>query len=97
MTMDWPSSFTERRRKASISGRGVRVEVAGGLVGKDEVGLVDQRSGAGDALLLTAGHLVRAVAQPVADAELAHQVVEPRLVDLAAGEIGRKRDVLLGA
>jgi len=37
------------------------------------------------------------VAQPIADAELAHQVVQPRLVDLAAGEIGRKFNVLLGA
>src|ERR1700677_4348606 len=38
-------------------GGGVRVEVAGGLVGEDEVGLVDQGPGAGTALLLPARHL----------------------------------------
>jgi hypothetical protein len=35
-------------------GRGVRVEVAGGLVGKNKVRLAYQRSGAGNPLLLAA-------------------------------------------
>src|SRR5271165_1048567 len=35
-------------------GRGVRVEVARGLIGEDEVGPVDQGPGTGAALLLTA-------------------------------------------
>ena len=65
-------------------GGGVRVEVAGGLVGEDEVGPVDQGPGAGAALLLAARHLGGPVRQPVADAQLVDQVVEPLLVHLPA-------------
>ncbi len=36
---------------------GVRVEVAGRFVGEDDLGIVDQRAGDGDALLLAAGKL----------------------------------------
>src|SRR5580693_10192888 len=56
---------------------GVRVEVAGGLVGEDEVRLVDQRPRARHALLLAAGQLIRAVGQPVADTQLLDQVTKP--------------------
>ena len=37
---------------------GLRVEVAGGLVGQDQLRVVDQRAGDGHALLLAAGQLV---------------------------------------
>ena len=37
---------------------GVGVEVAGGLVGEDDGGLVDEGAGDGDALALAAGELV---------------------------------------
>src|SRR5690348_11499240 len=74
--------------------RGVRVEVAGGLVGEDQVGLVDQRPGAGDALLLAAGELGRAVREAVGDAQPADQVAEPLPVDLGPGQVGREGDVL---
>ena len=37
---------------------GFGVEVAGGLVGQDDGGAVDQRAGDGDALALAAGELV---------------------------------------
>lgn len=37
---------------------GARVEIAGGLVGKDDFGFGDERAGDGDALLLAAGKLM---------------------------------------
>ncbi len=37
---------------------GMGIEVAGGFVGKDEVRLIDQSAGNGDALLLAAGQFV---------------------------------------
>src|SRR5271165_2630656 len=58
---------------------GVGVEVAGGLVGEDEVRLVDQRPGARYALLLATRQLAGTVVQPVADAQLLDQVTEPFL------------------
>jgi hypothetical protein len=75
-------------------GRGVRVEVAGGLVGEDQIGLVDQRPGAGNPLLLTAGELGRAVRETVRDAQLPDQVAEPVAVDPGPGQVGREGDVL---
>ncbi len=44
---------------------GPRIQVAGGLVGKEHRRVVDQRSGDGDPLLLTAGELRGLVVQPV--------------------------------
>ena len=41
-----------------ISIAGFGVEVAGGFVGEDDGGLVDEGAGDGDALALTAGELV---------------------------------------
>ena len=46
---------------------GVLVEVAGGLVGQQHLGLLDQGAGDRHPLLLAAGHLGRQVAQPVAE------------------------------
>ncbi len=50
----------------------LRVEVAGGLVGKDELGTGDDGTGDGDALLLTAGELAGEVLGTVADVHAAH-------------------------
>src|SRR5262245_54351513 len=47
---------------------GVRVEIAGRLVGEDDVRVVDQRPGDRNALLLAAGELHRPVVEPVAQA-----------------------------
>src|SRR5690242_9249496 len=58
-------------------GRGVGVEVARRLVGKDEGRLVDQRPGARDALLLAAGKLTGTMRETVSDTELFDQVVKP--------------------
>ena len=57
-------------------------------------GCAGQRAGHGDALLLAAGELARAVPQPVAQADGADHAVEPRRVGLPAGEVERQRDVL---
>ena len=47
-------------------GAGSRVEVAGGLVGEDDLRPAGQGPGHGDPLLLAAGELARAVREPVA-------------------------------
>ena len=76
--------------------RGVGVQVAGRLVGEDELGPGDERAGAGDALLLAARQLGGAMVQAVGDAELSHQLREPRLVHRRARQVGRQGDVLRG-
>ena len=53
---------------------GLRVEVAGRLVGQDDVRVVDQDAGDGHALLLAAGELHRPVVEPVAQADQLGQV-----------------------
>ena len=77
-------------------GAGARVEVAGGLVGEDDLGPAGEGPGDGDALLLAAGELARAVVEAVGEADGVDDRVEPRLVGLAAGEVQRQRDVLRG-
>ena len=75
-------------------GTGAGVEVAGRLVAEDDRRLAGQRPGDGDALLLATGELARAMLQPVAETDGVHDLVEPLLVGLAAGERRRERDVL---
>ena len=48
---------------------GFGVEVAGGFVGEDEFGLVNESAGDGDALLLAAGELVGFVVAAVVEAD----------------------------
>ena len=48
---------------------GLGVEVAGGFVGEDDGGLVDEGAGDGDALTLTAGELVGLVHHAAAEAD----------------------------
>ena len=55
-----PSSRTDRRRKLSTSAPDAGVEVAGGLVGEDDLGLGDERAGDRHPLLLAAGELATA-------------------------------------
>ena len=52
---------------------GLGVEVAGGLVGEEELGREDQGAGEGDALLLAAGELAGAVGDAVAQGDLVEQ------------------------
>ena len=53
---------------------GDRIERAGGLVGQQNVGIVDQRAGDRHALHLTAGHLVGLFVQLVTKADLLQRV-----------------------
>src|SRR4028118_1114986 len=59
-------------------GAGAGVEVAGGLVGEDDVGAGQQRPGDRHPLLLAAGELRRAAPQPLARGERAGPGVAPR-------------------
>ena len=64
---------------------GRRVEVAGRLVGEDHGRPGDECAGDRDPLLLAAGELGGAMRQPVGQADLVDQVVEPVLIGLLAG------------
>ena len=94
MTMVWPNSSHGAAHEAEDLGAGARVEVAGGLVGEDDPGPRGERAGDGDALLLAAGELRRAVAEPVAEPDGVDDRVEPVVVGLAPGQRRRERDVL---
>ena len=61
-------------------GAGAGVEVAGRLVGEHDVGPGVEGAGDGDALLLAAGQLARAVAQAVGEADRVDDLTEPLLV-----------------
>src|SRR4051794_16567189 len=65
---------------------GLRVQVAGRLVGEHDRRTVDQRARHGDALLLAAGELGRAVREPVGQADGVDQLVVPLGVGLATGQ-----------
>ena len=54
---------------------GARVQIAGGLVGQQDARPVGQGAGDGDALLLAARQLRRAVRQPLAQAQQAQQAL----------------------
>ena len=75
---------------------GLRVEVAGRLVGEQDRGPRDEGARDRHPLLLAAGQLGRAVAAPALEADLPHELVYPRLVGLLAGDRERQGDVLLG-
>ena len=74
MMMVWPSAFSSSR-SAITSSPLVRVERAGRLVGEDDLAAIDQRARDADALLLAAGELRWAGAQPVAQAEAVEQLL----------------------
>ena len=68
-----------------------------GSSAKSTAGRRDQGAGDGHALLLAAGELGRAVAQPVAQPDASStSVVEPGVVELASGDRQRQHDVLGG-
>ena len=68
ITIVWPMSPHRAAQEAQHLGAGARVEVAGRLVGEDDLGSAGERPGDGDPLLLAAGELARPVVQPVAQA-----------------------------
>ena len=61
ITVVWPSASTESRSSVEDLAARRRVEVAGRLVGEHHARARDERAGDGDALLLAAGELGRAV------------------------------------
>ena len=70
------------------------VEVAGGLVGEDDLGPAGQRPRHRDALLLTTGELRRPVREATAETDGADDLVDPRAVRPVPGESHREDDVL---
>ncbi len=81
------------------------VEIAGGLVGEDELGLIDQGAGDGDALLLAAGELGGEMRQAIAQAHAAQGFCGLRFVGDAVevlgehyvfhgGEVGHEMELL---
>ena len=70
------------------------VEVAGGLVGEDDGGAVDEGAGDGDSLLLASGQFIGAVVETALDAEHVGEVVEERLVEFSFGGRSQEGDVM---
>ena len=68
---------------------GLRVELAGRLVGQDQDRLLDQRPGDRHALLLAAGELVRPVVEPVSQADLGRAGRRPAAAARAVMPRGR--------
>ena len=77
-------------------GGGRGVQVAGGLVGEDDLGPAGQGPGHRHTLLLATGELGRPVLEPVRQADGADDPVEPALVGLPTRQHQRQRDVLDG-
>ena len=94
MTTVWSKLVDAAPEEAEHLGARARVEVAGGLVGEDDLGSAGQGARTRHPLLLAAGELARAVAQTVAQADRVDDGVEPLLVGLAAGDVQGQRDVL---
>ena len=89
ITIVWPRSSTALAHELEDLGAGLRVEVAGRLVGEDDLGLAHERARDGDALLLATRELGRPVGEPVAQADGVDDLVEPLGVGLVpASDIG---------
>ena len=73
---------------------GARVQRAGRLVAEDHLGAYRERAGDGDALLLAAGQLRRAVPQPALEADPLHDLGQPAAVGPGVREPGGQQDVL---
>ena len=96
IAIDWPWSRLAAASSAEHLATAARVEVAGRLVGEHEVGRGRERAGDRDALLLAAGELVRAVAQPVGEPEGLDEPVDAGALERrrpAAVEVERQQDV----
>src|SRR5438094_10019407 len=57
----------------------VRIEIAGRLIGQNQIRLVDERPGDGHTLLFAAGKLVRPVVHALAQTDAFEQLTPPRL------------------
>ena len=94
ITIVWPYVSTESRSELEDLAAGLRVEVAGRLVRKQDRRLRDERARDRNALLLSARELRRPVRSTSREARLLQQLVEPRGVGLLAGDRQRQGDVL---
>ncbi len=74
MSAATPGGVDEMQQRVEHVLGGVRVEVAGRLVGEDETRLVGQRAGDGGALLLAARQLRRAVIDAVGETQRAQHL-----------------------
>src|SRR4051794_9315025 len=81
-------------QEAEDLGAGAGVEVAGGLVGQNDLRPGDQRTADGDPLLLAAGQFGGPVVQPVGEADGFDDRVQPLAVGFATGQPHRQGDVL---
>ena len=81
---DRSAGAVERFQQVHDLVAGGRVEVAGRLVGEDDVGIVDQGPGDGDALLLPAGKLRRGDGQAIGQSD---QPASRRQRFVAAGHV----------
>jgi len=68
------------------------VEIAGGLVGEDEFGLIDERSGDGDSLLFTAGKICGEMFEAIGEADTLERFDSLRFIGDGM-EILREHDV----
>ena len=73
---------------------GLRIEVAGGLVGKDNDRLVGERARDRDALLLSAGQLRRIVMAAILEADFDQQIACAGRRVAPAGDFHRHQNVL---
>ena len=91
----WPCRLRSSRR-ASTDLPVARVQRAGRLVGQEDGGPVDDRPGDRQPLPLAAAEGRREASQPVAEAELAEELLRagPRLGPRRARELGRDQDVV---
>ena len=72
------------------------VQVAGRLVGEDDLRIIRERARQRDALLLAAGKLRRIVVRAAGQSDLLEQLLGPRPRVGDAGDLHRHRDVLVG-
>lgn len=77
---------------------GLGIEVAGGLIGKEDGGTIDESAGDGDALLLTTGELAWGVVHALAEADFAEEflaAIAGLAIRHARGGVGEGHDDLL--
>ena len=81
MTIVWPRSSTARRIRSRISRLETESRLPVGSSPNTTAGRVIERARDGDALLLAAGQLRRAVRAAIAEADRVDQRVEPIAID----------------
>ena len=98
MMMVLPNSLLRRLSRVRTSCADCGVEVAGGLVAEQQIGVGDDGAGDGDALLLAAGELAGEVVEAVAEADELERGggVFDALALLEVGELQRQFDVFEG-